>query len=79
MQVFKTRWFARYARREEISDNSLIEVIERAERGLIDADPGGELIKQRVARTGQGDPEGIESSRPIGQQAGLSFSSDSPK
>jgi hypothetical protein len=28
--------------------------IERAERGLIDADLGGGLIKQRVARQGQG-------------------------
>ena len=30
------------------------EAIERAERGLIDADLGGGLIKQRVARAGQG-------------------------
>ena len=28
--------------------------IERAERGLVDADLGGGIIKQRVARTGQG-------------------------
>jgi hypothetical protein len=32
----------------------LQEAIERAERGLIDADLGGGLIKQRVARAGQG-------------------------
>jgi hypothetical protein len=32
----------------------LREAIERAERGLIDADLGGGLIKQRVARQGQG-------------------------
>jgi hypothetical protein len=32
----------------------LREAIERAERGLIDADLGGGLIKQRVARTGEG-------------------------
>ena len=54
MQVFKTRWFTRFAKREEISDKSLREAIERAERGLIDADLGGGLIKQRVARQGQG-------------------------
>ncbi len=30
------------------------EAIERAERGTIDADLGGGLIKQRVARPGQG-------------------------
>jgi hypothetical protein len=32
----------------------LREAIERAERGTIDADLGGGLIKQRVARQGQG-------------------------
>jgi hypothetical protein len=32
----------------------LREAIERADRGVIDADLGGGLIKQRVARQGQG-------------------------
>jgi hypothetical protein len=32
----------------------LCNVIDRAERGLVDADLGGGVIKQRVARTGQG-------------------------
>jgi hypothetical protein len=54
MQVFKTKWFARFARNEGIADKSLREAIERAERGLVDADLGGGLIKQRVARPGQG-------------------------
>lgn len=54
MQVFKTKWFARFARNEGIADKSLREAIERAERGLVDADLGGGLIKQRVARRGQG-------------------------
>jgi hypothetical protein len=54
MQVFKTRWFARFARQELIPDASLLEAIARAERGLIDADLGGGLIKQRVARRRQG-------------------------
>ena len=54
MQTFKTKWLARFARHEGITDKSLGEAIERAERGLIDADLGGGLIKQRVARPGQG-------------------------
>jgi hypothetical protein len=54
MQILKTRWFARFARQERIADASLREAIARAERGLIDADLGGGLIKQRVARQGQG-------------------------
>lgn len=54
MRIFKTKWLARFARREGIADKSLREAIERAESGLIDADLGGGLIKQRVARKGQG-------------------------
>jgi hypothetical protein len=54
ISVFKTKWFARFARKERIADESLNEAINRAERGIIDADLGGGLIKQRVARRGQG-------------------------
>ena len=52
--AFKTKWLARFVRRERITDASLREAIERAERGSVDADLGGGLIKQRVAREGQG-------------------------
>ena len=54
LQVFKTRRFARFARQERIANATLLEAIARAERGLIDSDLGGGLIKQRVARQGQG-------------------------
>jgi hypothetical protein len=54
VRLFKTKWFARYARQEKITDACLREVVSRAERGLIDADLGGGVIKQRVARGGQG-------------------------
>jgi hypothetical protein len=47
MQVFKTKWFARFARQEGIADANLTETIKRAEHGLIDADLGGGLIKAR--------------------------------
>lgn len=54
MRLFKTKWFMRYARQERLEDHSLRDAIERAERGLVDADLGGGIIKQRVARTRQG-------------------------
>jgi hypothetical protein len=54
MRVFKTRDFARFARKEGIDDARLCEAIERAERGLIDDDLGGGVIMQRVARPGKG-------------------------
>lgn len=54
MRVFKTRWFVRFAKSEKISDTSLADAVARAERGLLDADLGGGIIKQRVARPGAG-------------------------
>jgi len=54
VRIFKTKWFVRFARQERIMDRSLRDAVERAERGLVDADLGGGIIKQRVARTGQG-------------------------
>jgi hypothetical protein len=54
VRIFKTKWLVRFARRERITDDNLREAIDRAERGIIDADLGGGLIKQRVARGGQG-------------------------
>ena len=54
MRIFVTRWMARFARKSRIDDALLVEAIERAEKGLIDADLGGGLIKQRIARSGQG-------------------------
>jgi hypothetical protein len=58
VRIFKTKWLVRYARRERITDRSLSEAIERATRGLIDADLGGGIIKQRVAREGRGRSAG---------------------
>ena len=59
MRVFKTKWFGRFARRERISDRSLAEAVRRAERGLVDADLGGGVIKQRLARPGKAGPVAI--------------------
>ena len=59
MRVFKNAWFERFARKQGITDEALLEAIGRAERGLIDADLGGGVIKQRVARPGQGKSGGF--------------------
>src|SRR5205085_8809919 len=42
-----------------MSDGKLCEAIERAQDGLVDADLGGGLIKQRIARPGQGKSGGF--------------------
>jgi hypothetical protein len=58
VQLFKSRWFQRFARKEGITDIGLREAVARAEKGQIDADLGGEVIKQRIARPGQGKSKG---------------------
>jgi len=61
MRVFKTKPFVRFASREGIGDEELCEAVSQAERGLIDADLGGGVIKQRLAREGRGKSGGFRS------------------
>lgn len=58
MRIFKNTWFARFAKRQRITDAALVAAIEEAEQGLIAADLGGHIIKQRIARPGQGKSGG---------------------
>ena len=58
MKIYKNAWFIRFARTQNISADALREAVRRAESGQIDADLGGGLIKQRVARMGQGKSRG---------------------
>lgn len=59
MRIFKNKPFARFARKNEISDEELCDAIHEAERGLIGADLGGGVIKQRMARKGSGKSGGF--------------------
>lgn len=61
MRIFKNAWFVRFARRENIRDAVLVDAVARAARGDIDADLGGGVIKQRIARPGQGKSGGYRS------------------
>jgi hypothetical protein len=58
LRVYKVKVFARFQRREHIADETLAKAVKSAEEGLVDADLGGGLIKQRVARPGQGKSGG---------------------
>ena len=61
MRIFANRWFACFADKQNIGDDDLREAVSHAERGLIDADLGGGVIKQRIARKGQGKSGGFRS------------------
>jgi hypothetical protein len=58
VRTYKSRWFQRFARKEAIADAVLLEAVARAEKGQIDADLGGGVIKQRISRPGQGRSKG---------------------
>lgn len=44
MRVFMSKLFAKFARKERITDAKLCEAIRNAERGLIDANYGGGVM-----------------------------------
>ena len=54
MRVFKTRWFQRWAKKEGLSDATLLGAVDEMEQGLVDADLGGSVFKKRVPLPGQG-------------------------
>ncbi len=58
MQVFKGKQFNRWASSEKIGDDDLIQAAMEAFAGQFDADLGGYLFKQRVARRDGGKSGG---------------------
>lgn len=59
MSRFKTKVFARFARRAGLNDDALAEAAAQIESGRGDVDLGGGVIKQRVARPGGGKSGGF--------------------
>jgi len=59
VRVFKTKWFARFAKKEGIPDSKLLGAVAEIEQGLVDAELGGGLVKKRIARAGQGKSGGF--------------------
>ena len=57
-RVFKTRSFSRWMRKTELTDQALCAAVLEMERGLIDADLGGGVVKKRVALPGRGKSGG---------------------
>lgn len=59
--MYKTKTFARFARKVRITDAELWKTAQLANEGSMDADLGGGVIKQRIARAGQGKSGGSRS------------------
>src|SRR5215213_10518644 len=58
-QFYLSKSFGRQVRKEGVADADLRNAVERAEKGLVDADLGGNVIKQRVARPNEGRSGGF--------------------
>lgn len=58
MRIFKTRTFQRWAAKVGVNDRALCDAVAKMECGLIGADLGGNLYKQRVALPGHGKSGG---------------------
>ena len=58
VRIFKNKSFARFARKALMTETDLCDAIADATRGLVDADLGGGVLKQRIARKGGGKSGG---------------------
>lgn len=58
MRIFKNKWFSKFARKEGIGDQKLIQAGREVEAGNIDANYGGGVIKQRIGRPQEGKSGG---------------------
>lgn len=71
MDIFKSSLFTRFAKKEKISAAVLNDAVDRAERGLIDADLGAGVIKQRIARPGEGEFKGLSNDSSVSSPASV--------
>jgi hypothetical protein len=58
MSIYKTRLFSRWARKQGLQDSVLCQAVREIRCGLYEADLGGNLLKKRIARPGQGKSAG---------------------
>lgn len=56
--ILKTRTFSRLASKAGLSDSALKKAIEEMERGLVDANLGGNVYKKRIAIGSKGKSGG---------------------
>lgn len=61
MRAFVTKAFARFASRAALDEDDLLQAVKRIASGVVDADLGGGVIKQRIARKGEGKSGGYRS------------------
>lgn len=58
-RVFKTRQFAKWMRKNDLTDHALCLALSEMVSGLVDADLGGDVLKKRIALPGRGKRGGV--------------------
>jgi hypothetical protein len=59
MRIFKNKMFFKWAKSEGLTDSTFLKAAKEIDQGLIDANLGGNLVKKRIARRGQGKSGGF--------------------
>jgi len=60
LQVFAIKTFARWMRKNKVTQEDLLDAAQEMVNGLIDADLGGYVVKKRLALHGRGKSSGQE-------------------
>ncbi|WP_028879609.1 type II toxin-antitoxin system RelE/ParE family toxin [Terasakiella pusilla] len=58
MRIFKSKWFKKYTRKQNIHNDQLINAVKDANNGLIYCDYDDGLIKQQIPKPGRGKAKG---------------------
>jgi hypothetical protein len=58
LRSFKSKEFAKWQRKEQLPEETLLTGVQEIRNGLIDANLGGYLIKKRLPKQGQGKSGG---------------------
>jgi len=59
MKVWKAKAFARWARKEGLDDDDLLQAADEIASGRFEGDRGGDVVKKRVARAGEESAAGF--------------------
>jgi hypothetical protein len=59
LRVFKSKEFARFARKNQLGDVVLSRAMAEIQAGTVDAELGGGVYKQRLRRSGEGKSGGF--------------------
>lgn len=73
MKIYKNTHFNRWQSKNKITNITIIQAVEEMEKGLIDADLGGNLYKKRIAKAGMGKRGGYRTIVAMKQQMGWFF------